>query len=302
MLTVFIQVLCPVLIVFLAGYVVGKLFHLNNKTLSTLSLYVLTPALVFQAIYQYDKIFTLSTLNIFLAVTILMAVTIAGVEIAAKIFKFDKKLKTVLILTLTLTNTGNYGIPISEYAFGKEGMYLGSLLLVIYSFYTNTLGVFVASSEKSHWKTALKNSLKIPVFYALVAALVLNYFKVELPKPLFLPIQAVGISALPINLMIVGISLSRLKVSKDFLTVFSVSFIKLAIIPVVGFIILKLLHIGGLEMKVSLTQMAMPSAVYCSILANHYDCEAELTSAIVLVSMFLSILSLSGIINYLWQI
>jgi malate permease and related proteins len=290
------NVLFPVMLIFGAGYFIGRKFTLDYKSFTTLSIYVLSPALVFQAIYQYKDIFTFTTLKIFFAVTIVIIITIAAVELVSLLFKFPKSLKTVLILTLVLTNSGNYGLPVTDYAYGKEGLYIASLLLVIYNFYTHTLGIFVAASDKTDVKTALIKMAKVPVFYAMVLALLLSWFKIDIPKPVFSPIQAVGLSAIPINLLLVGVTLSKVKLKKDLPLVFLVSFIKLAVIPVIAIIVLAVLGIHGLDFKVSLVQIAMPSAIYSTILTSHFDSDARLASGIVLVSLLFSVISLSGII------
>lgn len=205
----------------------------------------------------------------------------------------------MIILTLILTNSGNYGLPISEYAFGNGGLFIASIVMVIYIFYTHTLGIFIAASDKGNVKTALINMLKVPVFYALLLALILNYFKVSIPVPVFAPIKSVGLAAIPLNLLLVGINLSHIKLGKNTPLVIIISIIKLTVIPAFAFVILKIFGVGGLGFKISLVQIAMPSAVYCSILSSHFDCDSELASQIVLVSLLLSALSLTGIIYFL---
>ena len=79
-------------------------------------------------------------------------------------------------------------------------------------------------------------------------------------------------------------------------TVLITAGLKLAVIPFLAYFLLRWVGLAGLDFKVLLTEIAMPPAVYCSILATHYDNDAELTSAIVFVSTILSLISLSVII------
>lgn len=299
MLNVFFQVMFPVLLIFGIGYFIGRKFKLDSKIFSTLSIYVLTPCLIFQALYQYKDVFSWGTLDIFLSVTAVIAFTIIMVEIFAKLFPISKSLKTVVLLTLILSNSGNFGLPVSEAAFGKDGVAIASILLVIYAFYTHTLGVFIAASDKGGRMEALKNMAKVPTFYALVAAMALNYFKINLPGPVFNPVRSIGLAAIPLNLLLVGINLSKVKLGRRTPTVITVSLLKLLAVPAAAFLILNLFGIHGLDFKVSLVQIAMPSAVYCSILATHYNSDGELASEIVLMSLLISALSLTGIIYFL---
>lgn len=302
MIQVFINVIFPVLIILLLGFIVGKFFDIQIKTLSTLALYILTPALMFYVIYSYENFFHIVTLKMFLAITLIVIVVIVLVELMARIFKIPKTTKTALMLTLMLSNSGNFGLPINEYAYGEQGFIIASLIMLVYSFYTNTAGIFVAASDKSDRKKALLKTFSVPIFYAMLLGLILNYFKVPIPEQILKPIKTVGMSAIPLNLLILGINLTRInfqEIKKHWAIVGTASVVKLAVIPFFAYFLLKAIGITGMEFKVTLTQIAMPSAVYSSILAAHYEGDAPLTSAIVLVSTLLSLVSLSLVIMLL---
>ncbi len=194
MITVFINVLFPVLFIFTAGYIIGKLFPLDKKAFSIISIYILTPALVFVAVYEYQNFFTAATFKIFIVITLVIFLTILIIELLDKIFHFERSFKVILTLTLILTNSGNFGLPITEYAFGKEGLTIGTIVMVAYIFYTHTVGIYVAASDKSSKKKAFMQMLRVPVFYAFSAALFLNYFKITIPEQIILPIRSLGYS------------------------------------------------------------------------------------------------------------
>ncbi len=299
MLEVFYNVLFPVVLIFAAGYLIGKLFPVNRKSFSTISIYLLTPALVFSSIYENKDFFSGTTLNIFIVITITIILTILAVELLDVIFHFERAFKTILLLALILTNSGNFGLPVTQYAFGKEGLLLGTLAMVFYIFYTHTAGVFIAASDKSNARDAFLQMLKIPVFYSFVAAMALNYFKIPIPGQVLNSVRELGYSGITLNLLFVGITLSDIHIKKKFLSVFLISFAKLVIIPLIAFPLLLLFGLKGFDLKVTLTQIAMPSAIYCSILASHFNSDVKLASEIVLASLLLSIVSLSGIIYLL---
>ncbi|NPV01052.1 MAG: AEC family transporter [Brevinematales bacterium] len=299
MIQVFYSVMVPVLIVLALGYIAGRFFKFEVKTLSTLSLYLLTPALIFQSIYKYKNLFEITTLKMLIAITVISVLIIVLVELAGRIFKLDKSTRVVLILTLMLSNSGNFGLPINQYAFGDQALLVASVLLVIYSFYTNTVGVIVAAADKSDLRQALLGSLKMPFFYVLVAGLAVNYFQIQLPDPVFKPIEMIGLSAIPLNLLQLGFNLSRIRKVERLPLVLTASAIKLLVIPAAAYFPLVLMGLQGLDLKSTMLQIAMPPAVYCSILASHYDSDTELASSIVFVSTILSFISLSVLIYLL---
>lgn len=300
MISAFVNVILPVFIILVMGFTIGKLFYIENKTLSTLSLYLLTPCLMFQALYKYEHIFTITTLIIFGIITLIVVVTILLVELAGRVLKLNKSTRIVLILALILPNTGNFGLPINEFAYGEQAFLIASMVMVIYQFYTNTIGVFIAASDKEQPKKALISTLKIPLLYVMILALVINYFHVRLPKYIFKPIEMVGLSAIPINLLQVGINLAKIKlIRRKIPTILAATVIKLVLLPLLAYFLLLAFGIQGLEFKTTLTQIAMPSAVYSSILSSHYDTDSDLASSIVFVTTLTSLVTLSFLVSIL---
>jgi len=293
MIQTFFQVVFPVLLVLSLGLIIGKVFHPETKTLSTLSIYLLTPALIFQSVYLYHDLFTVTTLKMFGVITLITLLVILSLDLISRVIPMKHSVKVALTLTLMLSNSGNFGLPVNQYAYGEQALYIASVILVIYSLYTNTLGVFVAASDRNGRRESVKKMLTVPFFYVLVIAMALNYFHVTIPAPIFKPIQSVGLAAIPLNLLQLGINLSSIKIKEQWSLMLGASVIKLALIPFGAFFLLKLLGFTGLEFKVTLTQIAMPSAVYASILASHFESDESLTSGIVLVSTLLSLISLS---------
>ncbi|MFN4217158.1 MAG: AEC family transporter [Brevinematales bacterium] len=290
---IFYTIVFPVLLIFGIGYLLGKIFHWHHQTLSTLSLYLLTPALIFQAIYSHPEVINLYFLRLLVVVSLLVGISFGIIWFLGRFFHWDEGITRVVILTTTLANTGNFGLPITEAAFGEQGLAVASLLLVIYSLFTHTFGVFVAAREKFHWKDALKAVSRIPVFYAILVALFLVLLKVKLPDPVFKPIQMIGLSAIPLNLIQVGLQLASVSFGKQ--SVFSgvVSLVKLIVVPLMAIPLFWLLRVDGMYFKAGLLQIAMPSAVYTAILTSHYGGRSEMASEVVFLSILISTVTLT---------
>lgn len=302
MISVFFKVLLPVLLILALGFAVGKHFEIHRKTLSTLSLYILTPCLIFQALYPYENLFSLLTLKIFGALTALTLIVVILVEVFGRIFHVPKSIRLAFALTLSIANTGNFGLPINEYAYGAEALITASLVMVIYGIFTNSIGVFLASWNKGSAKDAVKELFRLPFVYVLILALSLNFLEVKIPETLFDSVQKVGLAAIPINLIQLGINLAQVDFSKlkeIYKSVGLAALFKLILIPIAGFFMMKSLGLQGSNLQAVVTQIAMPPAVYCSILASHYDTDVELTSSIVFVNTLLSLITLSAWIWFL---
>jgi len=81
-----------------------------------------------------------------------------------------------LVLVSVFPNAGNYGIPISEFAFGPTGRATAVVYLVAQAVAMYTLGVYVAArGEDGDWREGVRSVFTIPLIYALLAALLARW-------------------------------------------------------------------------------------------------------------------------------
>ena len=71
-----------------------------------------------------------------------------------------------------------------------------------------------------------------------------------------------------------------------------VTFAKLVVAPLVGWLIAEALGLTGDDRGVVILQSAMPPAVFCMVLAIEHDLEAERTTNDVVAATVLSLLTL----------
>lgn len=298
MIRVFIQVLLPVSLILGSGWLIGYFFDLNKKTLSTLSLYLFTPLLVFDSISKYPHLFQWITLRILATVTLTILIIWLLVEILARLLKWQKSLKTIILLILILSNTGNWGLPINEAAYGQIGLETAVIILVIMAVYSNTLGVYLSSSDQQTLSKSLKTIFKLPLFYALLLALIVNFFHLSLPHLIFKPLHTLASVAVPFNLLLLGIHLSSIRFKENLPLIFGLTIIKLLVIPIFAFGVAKIFLLEGINLKVTITQLSMPTAVYTSILSHHFEHHnRDLSGQVILVSTLFSVFSLSFLIH-----
>ncbi len=299
MIKIFITVLIPVLLILGTGWLLGSLFDLHRKTLSTLSLYLFTPMLIFDSISRHQQLFLPSTLKILAIITGVILITLLAIEFIAHLFHLSHGIKSMIQLTLVLSNTGNWGLPINQAAYGEQGFAIAVIILVIMAVYSNTLGIVLSASDTQNPMNSFKTLLRMPLFYVLIFALIFNFFNLPIHPLIFKPIHLVANVAIPFNLLLLGIHLSSIRFEKNLPLVLTLSCIKLFILPVLAFGLAKLLKLQGTDLKITVTQLSMPTAVYASILAGHFDHRDQaLVGQTVLVSTLLSLFSLTLIIRF----
>ena len=281
---VFINVIVPVIIIAGAGYAFARHTKLDPTVLARLSFYILTPALIFDT--MLNRSISMSDF----ATTALFAVILHSVltlisSLALRTTGWDADTRTSATLSFSLNNCGNYGLPILLFAFGDAGFALGVIYMVVHMLYQVVVGIGVAS-----WRHGMslgdvgKAILRVPWLYASIIAVALKLLSVELPLAVARPIGLVAASAIPVQLILLGMSLTRVHVGNLLHQALPISVAKLLIPPVLAIGLTSLLGIEGLLRAVLIIEASTPTAVNALILSLQYRRRSDLTAAIILLT------------------
>ncbi len=303
----FINVIFPVFVVVFISYIFSRFRKVSVSTLSSIAIYLLTPALIIRSFDIHGEII-LKDIHLFLVHLGIYAVAMYVISLViSKVFRMSKKTKYAFILLSLVPNTGNIGIPVCEYYLGSEGGSIATFILVITSIMTQTYGVYLASRGVSigkdnfdEIKTALKNVFSLPLVYVVILSITLNLFSIKLPTFLRDPIYSLGFAAIPMGLVQLGIVLGEVKFSRIPLVFIVLTIlVKLIIAPLISGLIGFFIGFSSVALKVLMLQYGMPSALYCSILATHFNLRPKLVGITILIVTTVSILTLTGMIYVL---
>src|SRR5690606_21914169 len=105
-MSLFFNVILPIMLVFLTGYILQRIRVLDVKSVSAVSLYILSPALVF--ISLYDANFNGSYMLIVIYMMVLFFLMVILNKIIAKLCKWSGNIESASILSTGFMNSGNY--------------------------------------------------------------------------------------------------------------------------------------------------------------------------------------------------
>lgn len=289
---IFIEVVFPVLLIFLSGYVIQKWKRVDLKALTTLTIYIFIPLLVFQTFYraELDKEYA----NLFLFSAILLFILIALCKIYVKIRGFNQSVESGLILATAFMNSGNFGAPIILFAYGEKAFTYAVTILVLHTIFMNFFGVYYAAKGKAGVKTAFKAVLGMPSTYAVILALILNLGNIAIPESLLSSIDLVGSATIPVIMVVLGMQLAEINLSS--LEWEKISFgvvVRLFLSPLIAVAIIYFIPMDPILEKVLILTSAMPSAANTVIYAVQFDTEAELVSSTTLVTTLISIFTVT---------
>src|SRR4028118_1369134 len=171
LLQVFSEVILPIVVIAAIGYMLEGAFPLDPRTLNRVSLYGLSPCLLFVTLLRTEinggEALRLSSLMF------LVVVCMCGCAyVVAHIMRLNARQRSGFMLASTFMNSGNYGLPATRFAFGEVGFQYAVVGYLVQAFLSQTLAVYVASSGGGDRKAALTQVLRMPMLYAALLAII----------------------------------------------------------------------------------------------------------------------------------
>ncbi|ARJ39326.1 transporter [Sporosarcina ureae] len=292
----FFTVILPIISVFIVGFILQRVKSLHIKSISSLSIYILSPALVFSSLYKAD--FNASYMTILMYMFALFYAMVALNKIIAKIFKWDKKVESASILATGFMNSGNYGLPVVLFSLGEKALPYAIFIMVIQSLQNNFFGVYYASRSTSGIGRSIRMVFKMPTTYAAIFAFVFQYFNITMPESIMSTTSMVGDAAIPVMMIMLGMQLGTvIRKKPNWQVVISGVVLKMVIAPILAFVFVLFVGMDPLVGTVLIIISAMPTAATTTMYAIEFDTEPELVSMITLLSTLLSIVTLSILLN-----
>jgi hypothetical protein len=183
-------------------------------------------------------------------------------------------------------NNGNMGLPLCLFAFGDEGLALGISIFVIGSVTNFTLGMALASGRWSPGAIA-----RTPTVYVVFAALAFLVAGAEPPDWLANTTRLLGGLSIPLMLLALGVSLSRLRVHSIGRSA-TLALLRIGTGFLVGVVLSWLFGLEGAVRGVLILQCAMPAAVVNYIIAARWDRAPGEVAGLIVASTALSFATL----------
>lgn len=295
-ITVLSQNILPIFIVASFGFVLQRWVGIDQKTLSTAVLHILSPCLVFSSLVGSQLPGgELAELAVFTILTI-AAMGLIGL-VVAKLLRLPRRDTAALLVVIMFVNGGNYGLTLNQLRYGDAGLARAVVYYTTSTVILYTLGIFISSMGELNWRQSLNRLLRFPTVYAAVLAIVVYSFNISVPAPLMRGIEIAGQGAIPVMLLVLGAQMATLHGVTDWrLTIPAVS-LRLIVGPLIGVAIASLMGLTGLSRSTSIIEASMPPAVFTIILATSFSLKAPSVTGIVVIATLLSPITVSLVIT-----
>lgn len=292
----FIGIILPIFGIFVLGFVGQKKFHIDIRGISTISMYLMTPFLVFRTFYETT--FHINYIYLVLYCVLLCLCLILVDYLIAAIKKYSLEETCGMILSTVFMNSGNYGVPVVMLLFGVAGLDSAIIIMVVQQIMMYTVGVYYAAKgSKNQKENGVQSSLiaviKMPVVYSVITGIIFNVLEIPLSDSIMAAINLVADASVPTIMISLGMQLANISMKQIEKQKLSLALLlKLVVSPIIAFGITLILPIDAMGEHILIILAAMPAAANTTMLAIQYNTKPDFVSSVTLLSTLLSLITL----------
>jgi len=298
LLSTFTNNILPIILLSSAGFALGKVLHIDARSLGRVVFYVFSPVLIFDLMTKNRL--NLKDAAVVIVFTFCIVLTMGALAyLFGRLLKFERPALIAILITTMFANTGNYGLPLVSFAFGEDALPFAAVYFVTTTVLFYTLGVLIASLGHMNFKEAALGLFKVPTMYGVLLAILINTWEISIPVPLTRAIDLAAGGTIPLMLVLLGLQLTKVEFSNNWRPLQLSVVLRLFIAPVGALIYAALFGLQDLTRQASITQASMPSMVSATVLATEYHLDAKLVTAAVFISTLLSPFTLTPLLVFL---
>ena len=290
----FAHVALPILVLALTGYLLQRKFALHMETLAKVQMNLLVPAFIVSRVGSS----TLSWSEIgLITAAVLLGTLILAVPVWTVVRSrgFTTGTASVLVLAAVVFNSGNFGIPLAERAYGTFGGEVQALILLASSLAMFGLG-YVLMASKSGVGEGVRTFLKTPIFWSMVAGLGLKLWGGELPVAIDYPLDTLASGLIPLALVTLGAQMAMRVGPPQWRFVAPVLVLKLLGLPTAMALVVWLFGLWPWPGAMLIVAAAAPSAVNTVILSIELDGDTEIAAECIVWTTLLSTVTVTLIL------
>jgi len=285
------------------GYFLRRSKHIDKKetgAISKLLLDLILPAMLISSL-QID--ITAKMLadfkDLFLYWIAFYLVLIALASLISKLFPISPNKKIVLKFFLIFGNVGYMGLPVIDVIFPENGIFFGSIGVVVFNIFFWTYGAKLFLKGNENRKMNLRDIFNNGVI-AIIFGLFLMLTGLKLPTSIMTAVDMLAQATFPLSMLVIGSGLAQIKISGIFtdLNIIIYSTLKLLIIPAATLMVLNYFTISDPIRTILVLQIAMPAAANGVIFAERYEGDYVFAAESVFLSTLMSAVSIP-LISYL---
>lgn len=303
------QALIPMMLVLVLG-VAWRYIQPSNLSaqqfrmaMGALVINIMAPALILEVVLtsRLDKEFYQIPFSGLTTVTIVLGATLTLYVLLQRTGYLTRAQAGALVMASAFGNGMGIGLPTVDALMGSEWTAITLIyeLLVTVPFVW-TIGVLLCAHFGSRVSGGGigRELLRMPPFWAVVVALIIRRFDVVIPVSVIDALHLVGTAAIPLLLLMVGVSL-KVTSLKYMLAVIPVVFLKFLLSPLIAFYTGSFIGIEGSALTALVITSASPAVVVGIALCDRFQLDTELFCTVLTLSTIIYVLLAPYVFSFL---
>lgn len=255
--------------------------------------YIAIPAMIFHAISKASLKTQFDVAVLFITLFSVLAVFAVSWCVGV-LWRIERRELGTFIQTSFHGNLGYIGLAVAYYSLGDDGFVRASIIAGFIMILQNFLAVVALQlnskniSPTGNTKSVILRIMGNPVILSALAGILFSLTGFRLPLVISRSLDILSGLALPMALILIGASLSfklmRLKISQ----ILSSSFLKLILLPALGFVIYRLFDIDLKNYLPGLVLLASPTATLAYVMAKEMNGDTDFAVAAISTCTMLS--------------
>ncbi len=298
LLAIFASDILPVFVIASAGFLLARYSDVSVRALARVIFNVLAPCLVFTL--MVTSTISLADFGRMALFCILVTASIGLVATATgRLLRLDRAALVGFILVVMFSNSGNYGLPVILFAFGRDALAFATVYFVTSSILMYTFGVFLAASGRRSFREAVAGIARVPAVYGVAAAAIVLGLGVAVPLPIMRPVSLLTDASLPMMILVLGMQLQRATRPERLAPIAAAVALCLFVTPAIAIALAYAMPLTGAAFQAGIIQASMPAAIVTTIIALEFEVAPSFVTNVVFASTLLSPITLTVLIAWL---
>ena len=191
--------------------------------------------------------------------------------------------RRTFLAPLIFGNTGNVGLPLALFAFGREGLGLAVVVFAVMAVGSFTIGIRLVAGAGS-----MNRVLREPMVGATLAGALFLWAGWTTPPAITETLRLTGQMAIPLMLLTLGVAIARLQ-TRGIGRAIALSALKAGVCVSVAAGVGLAFALPPVAFAVLVLQIATPVAVTSYMLAEKYGADAQSVAALVVASTVMAV-------------
>ena len=282
------RITLPLVLLMGLGYVLERKLKLDVATLSKLLVYAVLPCALIHFLTTASLPLSAVGLSAWFAAVQFFALLGVG-WLGALLLRLGPAARAVFALAVAFPNSGNYGLPLVELAYGGNYIMHQSVITSVHSILIVTVGVFLLSAQRHSLGSAVRAMLATPLIPSVALGLLIKGLDITLPSVIAIPLKVTGSALTPIALFTLGAQIaSASNWSAAWRPVGASLVLRMAVAPALTWVAAIAFGFPPDLTSLYVVGAATPVGVLLVVFAAQYESDVNLATAMAVVSTILS--------------